>query len=143
MSDKQIKKLHNPKSFAPAVYIPCWLIQVPNKLLSFAAKCLYGRLSQWCSESGDVFRSYNQLAEEIGSTKRSINEYLRELRECGLIDTLQPQAGGLNHFVFYDHEWMYAPINKNLVYKSGFSFFTLSKNDSLDFFTIPYLLEVP
>lgn len=118
MSDKTIKKMHNPKSFAPAVYIPCWLIQIPNNLLSFAAKCLYGRLSQWCNESGDVFRSYNQLAEEIGSTKRSINEYLRELRDCGLIGTLQPQAGGLNHFVFYDHEWMHTPINKNLVYKS-------------------------
>lgn len=112
----QLKK-HNPKSHAPAVYIPCWLIQVPNKLLSFAAKCLYGRLSQWSSESGDVFRSYNQLAQEIGSSRRSVNDYLRELRVCGLIGTMQPQAGGLNHFVFYEHPWMNEPINQFLCYK--------------------------
>lgn len=111
-------KLHNPKSHSPAVYIPCWLIQVPNNLLSFAAKCLYGRLSQWSNERGHVFRSYNQLAQEIGSTKRSVNDYLRELRACGLIGTLQPQAGGLNHFVFYEHPWMSAELNKFLAYKS-------------------------
>lgn len=118
MDIKNTRKIHNPKSHAPAVYIPCWLIQVPNKLLSYAAKCLYGRLSQWSNESGDVYRSYNQLAQEIGSTQRSVNEYLRELRECGLIDTTQPQKGGLNHFIFYDHEWMYEPLNKALCYKS-------------------------
>lgn len=113
-----MKKLHNPKSHAPAVYIPCWLIQIPNSILSYAAKILYGRLAQWSNESGDVFRSYNQLAQEIGSSKRSINEYLRELRECNLIGTLQPQAGGLNHFVFYDHPWMHEKINQFLCYKS-------------------------
>lgn len=112
------RKIHNPKSHAPSVYIPCWLIQVPSNLLSYAAKVLYGRLTQWSNEKGIVYRSYNQLAEEIGSTKRSVNEYLRELREVGLIDTSQPQAGGLNHFVFYDHPWMYEKINEELCYKS-------------------------
>lgn len=118
LDNKNNKKIHNPKSQAPAVYIPCWLIQVPNNLLSYAAKILYGRLSQWSNEKGEVYRSYNQLAQEIGSSKRSINEYLRELREVGLIETFQPQAGGLNHFVFYDHPWMYEKLNEFLCYKS-------------------------
>lgn len=108
------KKLHNPKSHAPALYIPCWLAQVPNSLLSFAAKCLYGRLAQWSGPKGDVFRSYNQLAQELGSTKRSICDYVKELKDVGLMDTFQPQKGGLNHFVFYDHPWMYEPINEFL-----------------------------
>ena len=118
MTNNKSKILHNPKSHAPAVYIPCWLIQVPNSLLSYAAKILYGRLAQWSNENGDVFRSYNQLSQEIGSSKRSINEYLRELRECGLIGTHHPQAGGLNHFEFYEHEWMHEKINPFLCYKS-------------------------
>lgn len=117
--EKNNKKVHNPKSHAPAVYIPCWLIQVPNTLLSFAAKVLYGRLSQWSNSTGNVYRSYNQLAEEIGSNKRSVSDYLKELREVGLIDTVQPQAGGLNHFIFYDHPWMYEKLNDQLCYKSS------------------------
>lgn len=113
-----IKKRHNPKSNMPALYVPCWLSQVSNSLLSFAAKCLYGRLAQWTDGNGNCFRSYNQLAEELGSTKRSICDYVKELKDCGLIDTFQPQKGGLNHFVFYDHNWMYQSINDCLVYKS-------------------------
>ncbi|MFB1501482.1 helix-turn-helix domain-containing protein [Thiocapsa sp. N5-Cardenillas] len=111
------KKIHNPKSNAPAVYIPCWLIQVSVRLLSSNAKILYGRLCQWSNESGTVFRSAPQLAEEIGTSTRQIEHHLKELRDVGLIGTFQPQAGGLNHFRFYDHEWMHEPINKHLAYK--------------------------
>ena len=111
------KKIHNPKSNAPAVYIPCWLLQVPVQLLSSNAKILYGRLCQWSSEDGIVFRSAPQLAEEIGTNARQVERHLKELRDAELIGTFQPQAGGLNHFEFYDHEWMYLPINKHLAYK--------------------------
>jgi len=111
------KKIHNPKSNAPAVYIPCWLIQVSVNLISSNAKILYGRLCQWSNESGIVFRSAPQLAEEIGTSVRQIERHLKELRDVGLIGTFQPQAGGQNHFNFYDHEWMHLPINKHLAYK--------------------------
>ncbi len=113
------KRLHNPKSHAPAVYIPCWLIQVPIKLLSHGAKITYGRLSQWANESGIVYRSAKQLSEELGVSYRSIEEYIRELKESDLIGTYRKQAGGLNHFEFYDHPWMHEPINPNLAYKSN------------------------
>ena len=111
------KKLHNPKSHAPAVYIPCWLIQVPLKSLSHGAKLLYGRLSQWANEKGDVFRSVVNLSIEIGVGYRSIEDYIKELKECGLIDTYRNEQGGINHFVFYDHPWMYEQIKEQLVYK--------------------------
>ena len=113
-----IIKLHNPKSFAPAVYIPCWLIQISSSLLSHAAKILYGRLAQWSNESGQVYRSVPQLSEEIGASRSAIDRHLKELKEAKLIGTFHPQAGGVNHFEFYDHEWMHAPIKKQLVYKS-------------------------
>jgi len=110
-------KLHNPKSHAPAVYIPCWLIQVSIKLLSNGAKILYGRLSQWANSNGTVYRSIPQLAEELGCSERSIEEYLRELKNVSLIGTFHPQAGGVNHYEFYDHPWMHEPIKEQLVYK--------------------------
>jgi hypothetical protein len=112
------KKLYNPRSDYPSVYIPCWLIQVSTKLLSNNAKMLYGRLSQWSNETGQVFRSCPQLAEELGAGISSIERHLKELKDVGLIGTYHPQAGGLNHYEFYDHEWMHVPINKNLSYKT-------------------------
>ena len=110
-------KLHNPKSHAPAVYIPCWLIQISIKLLSHGAKMTYGRLSQWASSNGTVYRSVPQLAQELGCSERSIEEYLKELRAVVLIGTYHPQAGGVNHYEFYDHPWMHDPIKDQLVYK--------------------------
>lgn len=112
------KKIHNPKSFAPAVYIPCWLIQVPIKLLSHAAKMLYGRLSQWANENGTVYRTIGQLSEELGTCRSSIEKHIKELKDMGLIGTYQQQNGGINHYEFYDHEWMHEPIKEQLVYKS-------------------------
>ncbi len=112
------KILHNPKSHAPAVYIPCWLIQVPIELLSHGAKILYGRLSQWANEKGIVYRSVSCLAEEIGTSPWSVEKYLKELRDVSLIGTYRQKSGGVNHFEFYDHDWMHCGIKDQLVYKS-------------------------
>lgn len=111
------RKLHNPKAYAPSVYIPCWLIQVASNLLSHQGKLLYGRLAQWASESGKVYRSVPQLAEELGCSKSTIDRTIKELKDCGLIGTFQPKKGGISHFEFYDHEWMYQPIKEQLSYK--------------------------
>ena len=111
------KKLHNPKSHSPAVYMPCWLIQISDKLISSDAKILYGRLSQWSTADGDVYRSAPQLSEELGFSIRKIERNLKELRDVGLIGTYRTQAGGLNHFEFYEHEWMHQPIKDELCYK--------------------------
>lgn len=116
-SNRNTLKLHNPKSHAPAVYIPCWLLQVPSSLLSTNAKMLYGRLSQWCNETGIVYRSIPQLSKELGTPERTIERHLKELKEANLIGTYHPQAGGLNHYEFYDHPWMHEPITGELVYK--------------------------
>ena len=115
---KKAKKIHNPKSHAPAVYIPCWLIQVPSTDLSYQAKILYGRLSQWSNEKGIVYRSVPQLSKEIGCSKSTIDRTIKELKSVNLIGTYQPQKGGVSHFEFYDHEWMYASINKELSFKN-------------------------
>ena len=76
------KTLHNPKSHAPAIYLPCWLSQVPTKLLSLGAKLVYGRLSQWSNNKGLVHRTTNQIALELGMCKRSVGKYYKELKDA-------------------------------------------------------------
>jgi len=103
-------KIHNPKSHAPAVYIPCWLIQVPHEKLSHLAKLLYGRLAQWSNTKGFVSRSVPELAAEIGCHARVIERGLKELRDIKLIKTYQATKGGINSFIFLDHELMHQPL---------------------------------
>lgn len=110
---------YNPKAHAPAVYIPCWLIQVPADKLSYPAKILYGRLAQWSSAKGTVHRSVNQLSQEIGMPAKSVERILKELRDVGLIGTYRVTEGGVNHYQFFEHVWMNEPINENLEYKSS------------------------
>lgn len=109
-------KLHNPKSHAPAVYIPCWLIQVPDSTLSYGAKMIYGRLLQCANgnELGVAFSSAKQLGEELGSNADSIEKYLKELRNAKLIGTYDPPDDGVNHFEFYHHPWMNSPLSEEL-----------------------------
>lgn len=110
--------LYNPKSTAPAVYIPAWLSQVPSSLLTPNCKLVYGRLAQWANALGKAHRSALQLSQELGIPTRSIERAIQELKDCGLIGSYQEQDGGHNHFEFYHHRWMNEPINKNLCYQS-------------------------
>lgn len=112
------KKLHNPKSHSPGVYIPCWLLQVSSELISHPAKILYGRLAQWSNSLGVVYRSQKQLSAEIGVHFRTIERHLKELRDVGLINTYQAEAGGVNYFEFYDHPWMYEELKPELSYSN-------------------------
>jgi hypothetical protein len=100
------RKTHNPNPHAPSVYIPCWLIQVPHNQLSFGSKLLYGRLAQHSLDCGEVFCSAAQLSKELGMAVRTIKKFIKELKDCHLIGTYQTKPGELNHFVFYEHEWI-------------------------------------
>jgi predicted transcriptional regulator len=111
-----IKKRHNPQAYIPAIYFPNWLAQIPISKLSMNAKVVYGRLCQWADKSGRVDRSTLQLCEELGMTKSPMDRALKELRDVGLIGTYQVEKGGVNHFEFYEHEWMNEQINENLTY---------------------------
>lgn len=116
MTIEKNKKRINPKNDSPAVYIPCWLIQVSSSLISTSAKMLYGRLSQWSSGGGIVHRSTAHLSVEMGVPIRNVERYLKELRDAKLIGSFQAGSSGVNHFEFYDHEWMHEPIKEELSY---------------------------
>jgi DNA-binding transcriptional ArsR family regulator len=114
-------KSYNPKAHTPAAYIPCWLIQIPAAQLSERAKLLYGRLAQWSSTKGTVHRSVRQLSEEIGVSSDCVERTLKELRDVKLIETYRVKSGGVNHYRFLDHDWIYKPINENLEYRGNLS----------------------
>ncbi len=103
-----VVKSYNPKSHAPSVFIPAWLLQV--KGLSLQAKILYGRLAQWSTTKATVHRSVNQLAEEIGTAPQTVKRLLKELRDVGLIETYRAEAGGHNHYRFLDHAWIHEEL---------------------------------
>ncbi len=109
-------RLYNPKANAPAIYIPSWLSQIPNSELKYQCKLVYGRLAQWCTNQGKAHRSAKQLSEELGMPTRTVEKCLMELRNKKLIGCFQQTEGSHNHFEFYDHEWMYRPLNKHLCY---------------------------
>lgn len=110
--------LHNPKSHAPAIYIPCWLSQVPTSELKLSSKVVYGRLAQWASSNGKAHRSASQLSKETGIPARTVESSIKELKEKGLIGSFQVKDGGHNHYEFYHHRWMNEPIVDELCYKS-------------------------
>lgn len=114
----QNKKTYNPKlaKLPDSVYIPSWLLQIPSSKLSYQAKLLYGRLSQWVNQHGIVYRSAKQLTHELGMSLSSVERTLKELRDTGLIDTYQNSPGGINHYIFFEHEWMQTEIHNNLRY---------------------------
>lgn len=112
------RKIHNPKSQFPSIYLPSWLCQVSLTLISIGAKMLYGRLSQWSNNKGQVHRSGHLLAKELGTNRRQLCRWLKELKDLDLIDTFQSEEGGENYFIFYDHPWMYEPIIDELCYRS-------------------------
>ena len=111
-------RLHNPKSHAPAIFIPCWLAQVPTSELNISAKVVYGRLAQWATAKGTAHRSASKLSEETGIPTRTVEFSIKELKEKGLIGTYRAVVGGHNYFEFYHHKWMDEPIVNSLCYKS-------------------------
>lgn len=93
------------------VHMPFWLLHIPYYKLSMNAKVIYGRLErlrldQWCKEKHEVSRSARQLASDIGVSFRTVERSLKELRDKKLIETYQIKTCGINHYRFYEHEWM-------------------------------------
>ena len=109
-------RLHNPKSVAPAVYIPNWMSQIPTSQLSSNCKLVYGRLAQWCTSKGKAHRSAADLSVETGIPLRSVEHAIKQLKDSGLLGTFIPRKGGHNHYEFYDHEWMHAELDERLCY---------------------------
>lgn len=71
---------------------------VPNFILesieiSVGAKLTYAMLLKYARELDDCFPGQDRLAKDLGTTRQSVNTYIKDLRKAGLI-TVQRRGQG-------------------------------------------------
>lgn len=82
----QVGDRFNPYKLFVGSFIPNAIMR--NKRLSSGAKICYARLAQYAGENGIAYPSHATLAKEIGVSKRSVINYIHELRDQGFIRVL-------------------------------------------------------
>lgn len=87
--------------FAP---VPNWL--AVRTEISQGAKLCYAVLMMRAGRDGSCWPSTNTLGEDLGVTGRQVKTYLKNLRECALIETEKRGMNESNNYYFLDHEWM-------------------------------------
>lgn len=88
----------NPKKLWTFARVPNWLMK--RKDVSPGAKLCYGRLSQFCDDLGRASPSREDLADELAVTPASIDRYLSELINCGVLVSKRRGQGRSNVYFF-------------------------------------------
>ena len=87
-------------------FLPNWLLEVPERLLSARAKLTYGRLAQYAGRRGVANPRQAALARSLGGSLRSVKRGLHELRRAGLISIAQAGDGKAARYFFHEHLWI-------------------------------------
>ena len=87
-------------------FLPNWLLEVPERLLSARAKLTYGRLAQYAGRRGVAYPRQAELARSLGGSLRSVKRGLHELRRAGLISIAQAGDGKAARYFFHEHLWI-------------------------------------
>jgi hypothetical protein len=79
---------------------------VPNfilksKALSVGAKLTYAMLLQYAREENECFPGQDRLAEDLGSTDRSVRTWLKELKAARLVTSKQRGQGKSNIYTVH------------------------------------------
>jgi biotin operon repressor len=79
---------------------------VPNfilegKQISVGAKLTYAMLLKYARELDECFPGQDRLAEDLGTTRQSVNTYIRELRQVGLISVERRGQGKPNLYTVH------------------------------------------
>jgi Helix-turn-helix domain len=77
--------------------------QVPNfiltnKNLGVGAKLYYAMLLKYAREKDYCFPGQETIAEDMGSTDRSVRTYQKELEEAGFLEVTQRGLGKTNYY---------------------------------------------
>lgn len=86
--------------------------QLPNyvlrdKRLSFGARLAYAVLLSYAWQEDSCFPGQDRMAKDLGTSRRSINSYLKELKDVGFIDWKRRGLTKTNVYYILD----YKPIN--------------------------------
>jgi hypothetical protein len=109
----------NPRPGPTFVPIPWETLRIPQNQLSFAAKCLYGRLRLYAGlpaipnaheRQGDCYPQEGTLADELGVSRERISEVKRELAERGLI--AWKRTGRSNRYAVFPPS-NFRPVDRN------------------------------
>lgn len=94
----------NPYRLFNGVNIPEAVCRIPTSKLSHGAKMAYGRLLRYAGKNGYAFPRRETIADEIGVSWRSIDDYIKELTKFGLIerDRRGKKRSNIYFFIWHD-----------------------------------------
>ena len=79
--------------------VPNFILE--SKEISTGAKLTYAMLLKYARELHECFPGQNRLAEDIGTSRQSVNTYIRELRQVGLISVRRRGQGRPNIYTVH------------------------------------------
>ena len=97
----------NPWMRFNGAFIPNWLLCRTE--VSHGAKLCYARLAQFAGKDGLCFPKQPTLAGGLGITERTARDYIRELEEFELVESVRRGLGTSNSYHFLDHPWQHGP----------------------------------
>ena len=95
----------NPYKMFVGSFVPNWLLC--RREISQGAKLCYARLAQFAGEDGLCYPKQTTLASELGVAERTVRDYIRELEESNLIESVQNGLRRANDYYFLDHHWIF------------------------------------
>lgn len=79
--------------------VPNFILE--SKEISVGAKLTYAMLLKYARELEECFPGQGRLAEDIGTTRQSVNAYIRELRQADLISVRRRGQGKPNLYTVH------------------------------------------
>ena len=97
-----MKTYINPYKQFNGVFIPDWLLE--SDICSVNAKVMYALLTRYAGKDGFCYPKQSTLADRLGTSRRSVINYLKELQDCELIE--RKRTKGNNNYFFLEHNLM-------------------------------------
>ena len=79
--------------------VPNFILE--SKGISVGAKLTYAMLLKYARELDECFPGQDRLAQDIGTARQSVNAYIRELRQAGLISVRRRGQGRPNVYTVH------------------------------------------
>ena|SRR5258708_7573979 len=79
--------------------VPNFILE--SKQISVGAKLTYAMLLKYAREMDECFPGQDRLAQDLGTSRQSVNTYIGELREAKLIDVVRRGQGRPNLYTVH------------------------------------------
>ena len=79
--------------------VPNFILE--SKAISTGAKLTYAMLLKYARELDECFPGQDRLAQDIGTSRQSVNTYIKELRQAGLVSVRRRGQGRPNIYTVH------------------------------------------